>query len=178
MDRVARKINNKKGIVGAMILMGGLEVIFGLTVFNTVTLVIMMLCGVAVGMSAYYVLAYTMVYDVAEVASLKLGKDSSTGAGTFIAFFQCAQKIGGAIGMWFAGIMLSFYKYDPNNITEYTVNGIRFIATTLPGIVCIVSGLLILVLYKMNPDDYRKLSGMVGKDELTAEEQALVDRTL
>ena len=134
--------------------------------------------GVAVGMASYYVLSYSMVYEVADVASLKLGKDTSTGSGTFIACYQCAQKIGGAIGMWGAGIALQIVKYDANNVTEHAVSGIRFVSTTLAGGIVIAGVIVCAILYKLEPSIKAKLVDLTKKEELTAEEQSIVDKNL
>ena len=177
MDKIALKLNNKKVLLISMLLMTAAQLAFGLFLpLTTVTINIMMFF-VAIGMTGYYELSYTMVYDVAEVAPLKLGKDSTTGTGTFIAFYQCAQKIGGALGMWGAGIALELVKYDPANVTDHAVSGIRFISTTFSGIVVFI-GAMALLLYKLQPEIRNKLADLVQKDELTAEEQALVDKNL
>ena len=176
-DRLALKVNNRKALAVGMIIMGLLSILVGIFYMNLFTVGIMM-TGVAVGMAAYYVLSYTMVYDVADVAVLKLGKDSATSTGTFIAFYQCAQKIGGAIGMWISGIALEIFQYDPMNVTQYAVNGIRYTATVFSGAVVLLGVIVFAVFYKLKPEDHKKLVELVDKENLTDEDKALIEKTL
>ena len=178
MDKIALRVNNKKALVIGMGVQGLLLIAFGVFLPLTVVTMNIMMFGVAVGMASYYVLSYSMVYEVADVASLKLGKDTSTGSGTFIACYQCAQKIGGAIGMWGAGIALQIVKYDANNVTEHAVSGIRFVSTTLAGGIVIAGVIVCAILYKLEPSIKAKLVELTKKEELTAEEQSIVDENL
>lgn len=81
MDKIALRVNNKKALVIGMGVQGLLLIAFGVFLPLTVVTMNIMMFGVAVGMASYYVLSYSMVYEVADVASLKLGKDTSTGSG-------------------------------------------------------------------------------------------------
>ena len=177
MDKIALKVNNKIALIVGMLLHGVALIVFGTIFPLTLSTIFIMMFFVAVGMAGYYVLSYAMVYEVAEVSALKLGQNSSTGVGTFIAFYQCAQKFGGALGMWGAGIALELVHYDPANITDTAVQGIRFVATTFAGIVVVVSVIAILF-YKLKPGILAKLQGMLHKEKLTQEDQEFISKNL
>lgn len=177
MDKIALKVNNKMGLIVGMVLHGAALIAFGMIFPLTLTTIFIMMFFVAVGMASYYVLSYAMVYEVAEVAPLKLGRNSSTGVGTFIAFYQCAQKFGGALGMWGAGIALELVQYDPANVTDTAVQGIRFVSTTFAGIVVVVS-VIALLFYKLKPDVLAKLQELLRKDQLSEEDRKFIAENL
>ena len=177
MDKFAQKVDNKKAIVVCITIQALGTIGLGVFGVSLKTLPILFVC-VALGQAAYYVLSYTMVYDVSAVAYLKRNDGASTG--TFIAFYQFAQKIGGAVGMWISGIALQLTGYDPNNITDSAINGIRIVATYINGGVALMAALAIFFLYTLRGEIYDKLVELTKKapEELTEEDKALIKKSL
>ncbi len=70
-----------------------------------------------------------MVYDIGNVSPLKTGIKNE---GILVSVFQFAYKLGTAIAMQIAGLLLKFYGYDvklakAGNLSEATIDGLRAI---------------------------------------------------
>ena len=173
VGKVASKTGNRMVLFASVIIVGGGFALFYVIPLNLSTIYVMQLL-VAIGMSSYFVISYSMLYEVCEVSSLKTGSKTD---GILVAFYQFAQKLGGALGMWMAGMLLSFFKYDPANVTDHAVHGIRLSATLIPGIIILVS-LIFIVTYGLKPDRLKKLRALAEKSELTKEDSEFVNSVL
>jgi Na+/melibiose symporter-like transporter len=87
--------------------------------------------------------------------------------GAITAVPQFIQKFGAAVGVWLAGIFLSFYKYDSLSPTqsEATVKGIENIGTIIPAFFLVFS-IIGLLLYPVTRDRFEKLLAALAKKRL------------
>lgn len=175
VTKISNSIGTRKVLLIGTVAAGAVMASFEILPLNLGTIYIMML-ALASGMAGYFVLSYSALYQVVDVAPAKLGFKND---GMMVAFYQFGQKFGGALGMWLSGVLLNLFKYDPDNVTQYTVGGIRLITTAVPGLIIIVA-FIVLLTFKLKKKDYDKLVqiGEKEKELQTEEEKEYVDQIL
>lgn len=112
--------------------------------------------GYGVTNSIALIVSYAMVYDIGELNEFKFG-DSKVAAsiGTYTLGMGLAQ----AIGYSMVGYILAGAGFDATVLeqSEKVLNAITFTETMLPVIFMVVSAIVILLLYKINPRNYNAL---------------------
>lgn len=106
----------------------------------------------SLGVSAYFVQIYSMLYDVCDLDELISGNRRE---GVIVSLFYFLGKIIGGIGMAATGWLLSMVKYNPGlaKQTLGTQRGIALGTMLLPGIFILIGG-FIMIKY---PIDVKKL---------------------
>ena len=123
-------------------------------------------CVYPISMFAFFIIGYTMVYDIGNVSPLKTGIKNE---GILFSVFQFAYKLGTAIAMQIAGLLLKFYGYDAElakagNLSEATIDGLRAIVTIWPAGFAAIA-LIFIFKYSLTMPVYDKLMGMVRDKE-------------
>jgi glycoside/pentoside/hexuronide:cation symporter, GPH family len=108
-----------------------------------------------IGLCAFWVVVYTMLYDVIELDELRFSKRRD---GTIIAINSLIMKLSASIGMWIMGMLFSLYKVDFTNpqLLESSKNATINISvwTLIFGFVISIG---ILSFYKMNKGMYEEI---------------------
>jgi GPH family glycoside/pentoside/hexuronide:cation symporter len=117
-----------------------------------------------IGTAAFWTLFYSISYDLVEVDEMING---SRREGAITAVPQFIQKFGAAVGVWLAGIFLTFYKYDSLSPiqSEATVKGIESIGTIIPAFFLLFS-IIGLLLYPVTRERFEKLLAALAKKRL------------
>ncbi|MDR2743351.1 MAG: MFS transporter [Treponema sp.] len=117
-----------------------------------------------IGTAAFWTVFYSISYDLVEVDELINGARRE---GTITAVPQFIQKFGAAVGVWLAGIFLTFYKYDSLSSlqSEATVKGIESIGTIIPAVFLAFS-IAGLLLYPVTRKRFEKLLAALAKKRL------------
>lgn len=100
--------------------------------------------------------SYAMVYDIGELSEYKLGENKTAAA---IGAYTFGMGVAQAIGYAAIGYILEFAGFDAMAMTqpEAAVNAIIYIQTLVPIIFMVLSGICILALYKINPQNHKAL---------------------
>ena len=143
----ALKIEKKTIVIFCTGLLGLALIVSHFVGLNIVTLYIMFFVF-AMGISAYFVQIYSMVYDVCDIDEYKSG---GSRAGGIISMFYFTGKFVGGIAMAAVGWILQFSNYDAMALeqTPEALNGISMGALLLPGILLII-GAIALIKYPIN----------------------------
>ena len=138
----ALKVEKKTILVICTLGLGVVSIIAHFTGLNTVMVYLYFLCF-AFGISAYFVQAYSMLYDICDVDEFKSG---GSRAGGIVSVFYFVGKFVGGIAMAAVGWILQFAGYDPMALeqTAGALNGISMGALLLPGICLLIGGLVML----------------------------------
>ena len=143
----ALKIEKKTIVIFCTGLLGLALIVSHFVGLNIVTLYIMFFVF-SIGISAYFVQIYSMVYDVCDIDEYKSG---GSRAGGIISMFYFTGKFVGGIAMAAVGWILQFSNYDAMALeqTPEALNGISMGALLLPGILLII-GAIALIKYPIN----------------------------
>ncbi len=140
---LAKKID-KKAMIVIFIGISGL-IMIGFSFINISTLTMLMIYAVfyTPGAATFWTLNIGVVYDLAEIDEFKNNKRRE---GTTFAFFLFTSKLGYAAAAMLSGTLLSAGGYDPNAEvqTEAALNQINNMFTLYPGIMFVLSALIML----------------------------------
>lgn len=156
VTKVAEKKDRRfAGILFTSIMFVGLIAI-KLVGINNTAMLIASVAACAVGLASFWTIFYSMAYDLVEVDEFVNGKRRESMITAFPQFFQ---KFGAAIGMWIAGQVLEFAKYDGAlaEQPQTAKDAIENIATVIP-CVFLVFSILGLVLYPVTKKRFALLS--------------------
>ena len=145
----------KKIIVVCLTTVLGIGLIIGhFTGLNTAGMYLMFFLF-ALGISAYFVQIYSMVYDVCDVDEFVNGGGRD---GSIVSIFYFVGKVIGGIAMAAVGLILTLVQYDPTlpMQTAYTQAGISMSTLLIPGILMII-GSLIMAKYPLNAKNFAAL---------------------
>ena len=97
-----------------------------------------------------------MVYDVGELSEYKLGENKTAAA---IGAYTFGMGIAQAIGYSAIGYILAAAGFDATAAvqSEEAVNAIIYTQTIVPVIFMVVSGIVIMMLYKINSGNHKAL---------------------
>ncbi|SHE23896.1 MFS transporter [Actinomyces glycerinitolerans] len=140
----------KKEIIGAGALVaGGIYVlVYFMHIHNPwVYIALMMIAGF--GTALYTMLVWAMVTDVIDYEEVRSGERDD---GTVYALNTWARKLSQAIAGGLGGYALGWvgFNADTTQQSESTVNGIYMFATLVPGILYVLVGLFILLVYPLS----------------------------
>lgn len=109
----------------------------------------------ALGISAYFVQIYSMVYDICDIDEFVSGGGRD---GVIVSLFYFVGKVIGGVAMAAVGWLLAFADYDATLLdqTLETQAGIATGALLLPGILMILGGLAMLK-YPVNAKNFNAL---------------------
>ncbi|HAK45245.1 MAG TPA: hypothetical protein DCO79_04925 [Spirochaeta sp.] len=110
---------------------------------------------VALGNAAYFILIWSMNFDVCEIDEFKTGERRE---GVIMAFMSFFLKFATAIGMALTGFILDAFGYNAEVLeqSERALNGIRDAGTTIPAILIAVSFIFALT-YPVTKDKFEAL---------------------
>lgn len=100
--------------------------------------------------------SYAMVYDVGELNEFVLGENKTAAAiGTYTLGMGLAQ----AIGYSAIGYILQFAGFDATVAvqSQAVINAITLCETIIPLVFMVISGIVIILLYKITPKNYKAL---------------------
>lgn len=122
---------------------------------HTIVMLIFEAVTMAIGTAAFWTVFYSISYDLVEVDEMTNGVRRE---GTITAIPQFIQKFGAAFGMWLAGLLLAFYKYDSSLAVQSpgTIQGIENIGTIIPAAFLLVS-IFGLIVYPVTKVRFEKL---------------------
>ena len=155
------KFTDKRNLLGVTLLLSGLgQAAMMILPLNFAGAIFILFCN-ALAMSGFYVYSYSMLYETSEVSSLKVPEDLD---GMFMSAYQFTYKLGTAVSMWLVGIFLTIYEYEATAevFSEYTINGLRSMASWLPGLM-LVLGVPFVFLYKLKSSRVQKLREVVQR---------------
>jgi GPH family glycoside/pentoside/hexuronide:cation symporter len=136
-------------------------VILKIAGIDSIPMLVLEAVVMAIGTAAFWTVFYSISYDLVEVDELING---SRREGAITAVPQFIQKFGAAVGVWLAGIFLTFFKYDSLSAVQSpeTVKGIESIGTVIPAffLVFSIAGLL---LYPVTKERFEKLLAALAK---------------
>ena len=121
--------------------------IFSITGIDSFVPLLAFIIFVQVGISAYWTLYFSMMYDISELDEFISGFRRE---GTITALMSFSQKIGAAIATWLMGQLLAYSGYDAMlEIQNHSAqNMILYINTLIPGIFGILA-LIFALLYPL-----------------------------
>ena len=162
LGKLSIKAGNKIGLLVSLVAITADYFLFKIIPLTGVSIFIMQL-AIALGNVGFFVCSYAMVYEVAGVSPLKTGFKND---GVLMAFYQFSYKIATAIGMWLVGMFLTYYKYDATamQLSDFTLNGIRNMATVIPGIFCLIA-IPFVIFYTLSPANVQKLKALLDRKE-------------
>ena len=100
--------------------------------------------------------SYAMVYDVGELNEFVLGENKTAAAiGTYTLGMGLAQ----AIGYSAIGYILQFAGFNAETLeqSQKAITAITWCETIIPLVFMIISGLVVMLLYKITPKNYKAL---------------------
>lgn len=159
VTKLAEKTDRRKtGIIFVSIMLAGLIVIKLIGIDNT-PMLIASVFTVALGLACFWTIFYSMAYDLVEVDEFINGKRRESMITAFPQFFQ---KFGSAIGMWIAGQVLDFGKYDGalEVQPETAKEAIENIATVIPA-AFLVLALIGIIMYPVTRKSFALLSSQL-----------------
>jgi GPH family glycoside/pentoside/hexuronide:cation symporter len=132
--------------------------------------IVMLICEavtMAIGTAAFWTVFYSISYDLVEVDEMTNGVRRE---GTITAIPQFIQKFGAAFGMWLAGLLLAFYKYDSSLAVQSpeTIAGIENIGTIIPAAFLLIS-IIGLIVYPVTKHRFEKLLAALEKKRMGRE---------
>lgn len=155
VTKVAEKTDRRiTSIVFTTIAMVALVVIKLIGIDNMAMLIASVFaCAIALG--CFWTVFYSMAYDLVEVDEFVSGKRRESMITAFPQFFQ---KFGAAIGMWLAGQVLDFGKYDGTLDVqpESARAAIENIATIIPAFFLIFA-IIGLIFYPVTKKSFNEL---------------------
>lgn len=104
-------------------------------------------------------LLWAMIGDVADFSEWKFNRRAT---GVIFAGIVFALKFGLGLGQFLNGTFLTLFGFDPQNVTDTAVNGIRLMASYFPAAMFIIS-VLCLFFYKIDKNMEHQI-----QDELAA----------
>lgn len=112
--------------------------------------------GYGVTNSLALICSYAMVYDVGELSEYKLGENKTAAA---IGAYTFGMGVAQAIGYSAIGYILAAAGFDATAAvqSEEAVNAIIYTQTIVPVIFMVVSGIVIVMLYKINSENHKAL---------------------
>jgi glycoside/pentoside/hexuronide:cation symporter, GPH family len=108
-----------------------------------------------IGLCAFWVVVYTMLYDVIEIDELRFSKRRD---GTIIAINSLIMKLSASIGMWIMGILFSISKVDFTDsqlLESSRMSTIHISVWTM--VIGLVISIILLNFYKMNQEKYEEI---------------------
>lgn len=143
------------------------------TVGNFKIMLVLMPLLLAVGLSTFWTVFYSMAYDIVELDEYVNGSHGERRESVITAFPQFVQKFGSATGILLQGVILSAYGYDTTaesgadaatfvRPSDYIVGGMENVSTLIPAIVIGIS-LVFLLLYPMTRKTYNALMEQLKK---------------
>ncbi|MDO4380088.1 MAG: MFS transporter [Clostridia bacterium] len=161
VTKIAEKTDRRKtGIIFFSIMLVGL-IIIKLIGINGTPMLIVSVFAVALGLACFWTIFYSMAYDLVEVDEFVNGKRRESMITAFPQFFQ---KFGAAIGMWIAGQVLNFGKYDGTLSVQpdSAKDAIENIATIIPAVFLVVA-IIGIVLYPVTKERFALLTSQLEK---------------
>jgi len=154
-DLMARRIGKKNTYILNVLITGVGITLFKLVGFSGFGSMMVWTVIFVIGNSTFWSIGYSMMYDISELYEFKYGVRREGTITSLTAFFQ---KLGSASVMWLTGMVLSYVGYVANaaSQTPQALNGIELIVTVLPGIMAIISGILI-IFYPLTQKRYEAL---------------------
>lgn len=135
------------------------------------------------GLSTFWTVFYSMVYDIVELDEFVNGKNGERRESIITSFPQLIQKFGSATGILAQGLILGAYGYSTTaengadasafvRPAENIVNGMENVSTIIPAVIIGLS-VLCLILYPMTRKTYNALMEQLklkreGKEYSTA----------
>lgn len=158
---IATKVGKKSTAIICNTVTGISLIVIGLCLTWNMTYIYLYTTAIALGMSGFFVVIYSMIYDVADLDEIE-NKERRDGA--MQALFQLSIKFSTATGMFISGIMLTFYKFDETLQVQSstTLQGIENLVIFTPAIGFII-GALIMLKYPLTP---KKMDEIKNQREL------------
>ncbi len=152
---MSNKYDKKVVYISMLSLLAATSFLFYFIGFASFTMLLVFTLFFAAGNSTFWTISYSMIYDCSEVDEFKFGKRREGAITSLVSFFQ---KAGSAVGMWLIGIILATTGYNAELMeqTARATRGILSLSTLIPGIVIIVSA-LIVVKYPLNRSRFKAL---------------------
>ena len=155
VTKIAEKTDRRiTSIIFTAITLVALVVIKFIGISNVVMLIVSVV-ACAIGLGCFWTVFYSMSYDLVEVDEYVNGKRRESMITAFPQFFQ---KFGAAIGMWLAGQVLSWGKYDAELATQpdSAKTAIENISTIIPA-AFLVFAVIGLIFYPVTKKSFEAL---------------------
>ncbi len=151
---LSKKLDKKYSYGFAMLLSGASLFLFRFIGFPSPGFMAVMIVMYTLGNTTFWTISYSMMYDISGFDEFASGKQR---AGAITAIMSFFQKLGSAVSLWFAGVLLEMGGYVPGTaFTPETSKLILNLNTSMPGIVGIVTGLVAL-LYPITKKKYEAM---------------------
>lgn len=153
---LASRLGKKRTLLVAMLFFGVLSLFVLFKGLETYMDGVILAVAYGVTNSIALICSYAMVYDIGELNEFVSGENKTAAAiGTYTLGMGLAQ----AIGYSAIGYILQFSGFDANVLeqSETTRNAIIYCETLIPFAFMVLSGLAILLLYKITPQNYQAL---------------------
>ncbi|MCS3405884.1 MFS transporter [Serratia sp. AKBS12] len=133
----------------------GVVGLFGQYLFagENIYLIMAGVCLFSITLGMGFVSMWSMIADTVEYAEWKHGVRTE---GAIYGFFNFITKIAMAIGGGCAGVMLDYFNYSAESISEPARNGINLMMTVFPGLMFIL-GMVFVVFYTLDEKTYREI---------------------
>lgn len=151
---LSNKLDKKNFYAGAMLVSGFGLLVFRWIGFPTPAFFFVMIALYTLGNTTYWTISYSMMYDVGSFDEFAGGTDRT---GSITAIMSFLQKLGSALSLWVAGVILELGGYVSGAaFTPETSALILNLNTLMPGIVGIIAG-LVAFLYPITRSKYAAL---------------------
>lgn len=107
-------------------------------------------CMYSITLGMGFVTMWSMIADTVEYAEWKNGTRAE---GAIYGFFNFITKIAMAIGGGLAGLLLEFYGYSADSVSETTIDGINVMMTLVPALMFALS-FIFVVFYTLDEKTY------------------------
>lgn len=150
---------NKVGKKNSLVILCSITIVccvfFYITDIDTFTELIIYTIFYQFGNSGLWILGFSLGYDCVEVDEFRYGARREAAITSLISF---CQKLGGAIGMWVSGILLTAFSYDYSAVeqTAHTEHGILLLNTIFTGGFMAIA-VIFLMMYPINSRNYHAL---------------------
>lgn len=154
INLMSNKLDKKNFYACAMLISGIGLLVFRYIGFPSPVFMFIMIAIYALGNTTFWTISYSMMYDIGSFDEFVQGNDRT---GSIVAIMSFLQKLGAAISLWFAGMLLEFGGYVPGQaFTQETSSLVLNLNTTFPGVIGILAG-MVAFLYPITRKKYHML---------------------
>lgn len=141
---IAVKFDKRTAYIACM-LIGGLIMVAGKFLpINSLAVAVIFAAIINIGSAGHWTLSYTLLYDIFEIDEFKTGRRRE---GFLMSYFSFCGKLGGALAGYVTGWTLELANYNSSSTvqTPETLAAIKSLFTVYPGILCLASGICIIL---------------------------------
>ncbi len=140
MGNFVVKFGRKAGLMTAFLYMVFFAIV--MTLFRPpAVVVVLLIAGIDLATSVYWITIFTMNFDVSEIYLFKYEKNRE---GLMVSITSFSGKMGVAVGMWLCGVLMQLLHVDPSAavVSDAMSDGMRMIFAVIPGIVALAAAVL------------------------------------